>query len=82
MDMEKCNCGREIRYSHFKKSPDGNEHEVFSCNKYCVCPTYEEVTHKFEITLQAAKDLLTYREGTQYYKDAERVIQGIVGEDV
>ena len=53
--MEKCNCGREIRYSHFKKDSEGIEHEVFSCNKYYVCPTYEElrhqlkeVTHKFE----------------------------------
>ena len=33
----KCNCGRQVRYSHFK---DGVE--VMSCNKHITCPTYED----------------------------------------
>jgi len=32
-----CGCGRSLRYMHFQDNK-----EVMSCNKYMVCPTYEE----------------------------------------
>lgn len=36
---DKCNCGRTIRYSH----KDGN-----SCNKYIICPSYEDLQKEHE----------------------------------
>ncbi len=44
-----CGCGRKVRYSHFK----GGE-EVMSCNKYTVCPTYDEL-QKIYLTLNREK---------------------------
>ena len=33
-----CNCGRKLRYSHGPV-----EANVMSCNKYTVCPSYDEL---------------------------------------
>jgi hypothetical protein len=37
-DTNICNCGDPVRYSHIV-----NGQTVGSCNKYIVCPTYEEL---------------------------------------
>ena len=37
---ELCGCGRPVRYAH-TRSGDGEL--VWSCNKYKVCPTYEQL---------------------------------------
>ena len=37
--MSLCNCGQPIRYSH----KDGE-----SCNKYIVCPSYEQLSEEHE----------------------------------
>lgn len=39
-----CGCGNTLRYSHFR---DGVE--VFSCNKYIVCPTYDELIERSKL---------------------------------
>ena len=40
MMLEKCNCGRDSRYSH----RDINTDKIaYSCNKYQVCPTYDQL---------------------------------------
>lgn len=70
---EKCNCGRPARYFMV----DGQS----SCNKYAVCPSYDEleselkkVKQNFMELLDAAESLQFFREGTDYYKDAEEVV--------
>ncbi len=48
-----CNCGRQIKYSHFK---DGVEKG--SCNKHIICPTYLELQrdlHKSNLALSRYK---------------------------
>jgi hypothetical protein len=40
-DRRLCNCGKPVRYSH----RDGH-----SCNKYCVCPTYDELRSSLDVT--------------------------------
>ncbi len=37
MFNEKCNCGLPVRYSH------GEFGTLMSCNKYSVCPTYDDL---------------------------------------
>lgn len=53
---DKCNCGNPIRYSH----KDGN-----SCNKYVICPTYDELRREHEyyrrISLMYANTLTTMK---------------------
>ena len=73
MYIEKCNCGKDGKYYFIG--------EGSSCNKYSVCPPYEEVVkqlNKIEVEflelLRAADGLRTYREGTSHYKDAESVV--------
>ncbi len=79
--MEKCNCGRETKYGMFVGE---EEQYVQSCNKYSVCPTYDEVLtqrdnyHKLLKELQEAMgDVLTFREGTSHYNEAVVVYQRI-----
>jgi hypothetical protein len=42
MKDNKCNCGKPVRYSHNKVGDTGEMKG--SCNKYSICPTYEELT--------------------------------------
>ena len=70
--MEKCNCGREGRYSF---TVDGEN--VTSCNKYSVCLPREDLEKRalyyeqlFENALRTAFDLSIYREGTEHYRNA------------
>ena len=54
MTFEKCNCGRDSRYSH----RDINTNEfVYSCNKYQVCPTYEQL---LKLTDLQSKKIVRY----------------------
>lgn len=39
IDTNVCGCGKPLRYSHML--PDGTER--MSCNKYIICPTYDEL---------------------------------------
>lgn len=43
MTNEICNCGRPTRYTH-GKDEDGNF--LSSCNKYAMCPTYEDLSNQ------------------------------------
>jgi hypothetical protein len=53
-----CGCGNPTRYSHVVKGI-----EKMSCNKYIVCPTYDELlAHSrrcllYEVTLQQIVDI-------------------------
>lgn len=74
---EKCNCGRPARYFMV----DGES----SCNKYAVCPTYDEleselkkVKQEFMELLDVANDVISFREGTDMYKSAEKVVNDYV----
>lgn len=76
-DFNKCNCGREVRYSHFK---DGNK--VMPCNKHQVCPTYEELENqlkslrrKYRELKHAASDVLLYHEDSDLYRCAEKIVR-------
>jgi hypothetical protein len=71
----KCNCGRDSRYTVIV---DGEW--IDSCNKYKVCPTYEELERElvrletlYKKLLGAAGDLTLYREGTSQYKEADEL---------
>lgn len=80
LDDMKCGCGKQGRYVCFKL--DGTE--VYSCNKHSRCPDYNELvdTNKslvhdlFEL-LSYAKDLQLFKESTQEYKDAVKVVDEI-----
>jgi hypothetical protein len=61
-----CNCGKPVRYSH------GDRH---SCNKYCVCPTYEELRSSLEVT----KDQL--RKVRERYASLKRVFRDALSPD-
>ena len=69
--FDKCNCGKEARYFHLVNGED-----VVSCNKYKICPPYEELEHDarkykklaWEL-IDIANDLSMYRDGTKNYKD-------------
>lgn len=74
----KCGCGKEGRYI----CHDDNGNSVYSCNKYQRCPTYEDLYKMYEdlkgkfIKLKnASEDILIFREGTDYYKQAEQIIK-------
>jgi len=57
--MMKCGCGEEGRYVHFL--PDGEE--VYSCNKYRRCPTYDELAEKVRtLTLRCNRYESTLKE--------------------
>lgn len=71
-----CNCGKPAKYMHSE--------DRMSCNKYDVCPTYDELsdtckqlTIDLSFTLKAAQDLLMFREGTSHYEKAEQTIEQI-----
>lgn len=49
---EKCNCGKETRYMH-----NVNGDQVFSCNKYGVCRTYDELL-EINLTLSVENNQL------------------------
>lgn len=73
-DLSKCNCGRRAKYFT-------NIEGQGSCNKYSLCPTYEELGVELEKykqwyyeVLEAGNDLRTFREGTGFYDAAEAVI--------
>lgn len=79
---EKCNCGRDVRYL----DKVGGK-MVGSCNKYEVCPTYDEVTgaykeleSKYNRLLSAAEDVITFREDSIFYNEAVRSIQSLMEE--
>ena len=79
LEIPRCPCGREGRYFH---ESDGKR--VISCNKYAVCPTYEELDKNagelfkdLLTALRAADDLMIYKDSSKYYKDAERIIEEI-----
>lgn len=59
----KCNCGRDIRYSHFQQGV-----EVGSCNKHIVCPPYDELEEQIRMLRQ---------EICQLGKDKETLIKTI-----
>ncbi len=54
----KCNCGLPVRYSH------GDN--IFSCNKYAVCPTYNEL---LESTRKEERYNLVYRNFVNQIED-------------
>ena len=73
---EKCNCGKPVRYTH---NIDGEF--VGSCNKYQVCPTYEELESKLSSLqekylqlLNAAATVVIFKEGTEQYIEADYII--------
>lgn len=75
--MNKCNCGRDVRYSHFV---DGEE--IGSCNKHRVCESWDsqnkriaELETKYSELLEHANNSICYRETSEYYQDAERFIR-------
>lgn len=61
MPITLCNCGRPARYGLTVDDVAAN-----SCNKYGVCPTYEELREKLT---RADKLLFTYRETINYIDD-------------
>lgn len=68
----KCNCGQEARYAHVT-----NGVETASCNKYMVCPTYDELADWCNTASRLAREykhiaeiLSTYKEGTTMYTEA------------
>ncbi len=82
--MNKCNCGREIRYSTLFSNDGVFDTSKGSCNKYSVCLPYDEVLtqrdnyRKLLKELQEAMgDVLTFREGTSHYNEAVVVYQRI-----
>ncbi len=61
----KCPCGKDGRYFNIDKI--GNQ--VMSCNKYSVCPTYDELEQTYKELLfnygellDAAGDVVIFRE--------------------
>lgn len=79
--MEKCNCGRGLKYYH----SEGR----MSCNKHLVCPTWDELYTTLQETqrnywelIKAANDLLVFREGTKQYLEAEAKISKLSYKDV
>lgn len=75
----KCNCGRSAKYF----LPDGKS----SRNKYEVCQSYDDLASElkslkqnFNELLEAAESLRFFREGTDYYKEAEAVVLKFKGE--
>ncbi len=75
MKLGKCNCGRDARYV------TGTDWAEGSCNKHKVCPTYSQIEtelaqYKTDMRklLVAAKDVISFREGTESYKKAEEII--------
>lgn len=55
---------------------------MLSCNKYRLCPTYDELEKrveslqkKYNELIGAAQGLTLYREGTSCYTNAEEVVQ-------
>jgi len=54
-----CNCGKPVRYSH------GDRH---SCNKYCVCPTYDELRSSLDVAATQLREL----------KDRHASLQGVI----
>lgn len=86
-DCLKCNCGREGVYSHINL--DNPEESLLNCNKYHVYPTYDQLKDElfkyrslYMETLQSAKNLMLYREGTQPYKDAATHIKEKLGDNL
>lgn len=80
LDNMKCGCGREGRYVCVES--DGTE--VYSCNKHSRCPDYYELeatnkslVHDLFKVLSYTKDLQLFKESTQEYKDAAKVINEI-----
>lgn len=74
MVLGKCNCGRDARYITGTDT-DGAE---WSCNKYKACPPYSQIEAELAQTKKDIQELLAitdalrfFREGTDYYKDAE-----------
>ena len=73
MIIDKCNCGRNARYYH----QDGR----MSCNKYLICQTYDELSSTLKETnsdlwllIKAANDLLVFKENSDKYTEAEKVV--------
>ncbi len=73
-DLSKCGCGREAKYF---TDVDGQG----SCNKYNPCPTYAELAEEltkyigwYHEVLEAGNALRTYKEGSDYYQSAERLL--------
>ena len=73
----KCNCGREGRYI----VGNLNGYVQSTCNKYNICKPYDQLEGEltqlqkdFDELLDAAGDLRFFREGTDYYKDAEEIV--------
>ena len=73
-----CGCGKPGRYATIGQEGE----EVWACNKYRRCLTYEELSDQytqlkrgyFEL-LVAGEDLCLYREGTENYKQAESLLR-------
>lgn len=53
--MNKCGCGRDLRYSHYK-----DDIEVMSCNKHYVCLTYEEQSKKINMLMSQSHNRKVY----------------------
>ncbi len=53
-DESLCGCGRPGRYMHF----DSERKEVWACNKYQRCLTYDE---QFELIKELRADMVRYR---------------------
>jgi hypothetical protein len=72
-----CNCGEPAKYILTTVSGD----TVGSCNKYKVCKSYSKIRDElcelktdYNTLLECAQVLLTYREGTSHYYEAEDYI--------
>jgi len=57
MIFSECNCGKPSRYLHTDE--DGNQ--VYSCNKYYICPTYDELVAKLDVVLVENIKLRAFR---------------------
>lgn len=74
-----CGCGKPTRYL--------NHEGKGCCNKHMRCPTYDELRetnqkHFTDLvrTISAARDLYTFKEISDSYKKAERIIDEMFSE--
>lgn len=82
--MEKCNCGREIRYMTNIMEDGSFSPSHGSCNKHYKCRPYDEILEesdqrfrKLNELLIAAEGLTMFREGTTHYLECEAVVKRI-----
>lgn len=67
MMEDRCNCGHRNRYSHFSTNEDGGREEVMSCNKYRVCPTYDDILNQNQIFKNVLHGYINAMEITRQY---------------